>query len=159
MYGGIGLAVVLIAAGVWYYRDGQRATRQAELAKAMDVVQAPVTVVAPPAGALYYPDQNQKNAAADKAFKDLLAKYPGSDEGTVAASYLVSLSMDQNKLADAEKYFKQVIDSGNENQASLGKLSLSQVYLSSNRQADAEKLLRELVDRPTLYVSKEQASI
>jgi predicted negative regulator of RcsB-dependent stress response len=159
LYGGIGLAVVLIAAGVWYYRDSQRAVRQADLARAMDVVQAPVTVVAPPAGALYFPDIGQKNAAAGKAFKDLIAKYPGSTEATVASSYLGSLSMDQNKLADAEKYFKQVVDSGDENQASLGKLSLAQVYLSTNRQADAEKLLRELLDRPTLFVSKEQAAI
>src|SRR5258708_19325643 len=67
--------------------------------------------------------------------------------------------MDQKKLADAEKYFQTVADSGEKNLASVGKLSLAQVYLTANRQADAEKLLRSLYENPTMFVSKEQAAI
>lgn len=159
MYGGIALAVVLAVAGYLYYRNQQHDQRQQELARAMETVQAPVTVVAPPAGALHYPTEALKTAAAQKAFTELYGKYSGSKEGIIAASYLGALSVDANNLAGAEKYFKIVADSGDKNYASMGKLSLAQVYLSTSRAAEAEKLLRSLHENPTTFVSKEQAAI
>jgi predicted Zn-dependent protease len=158
MYGGIALAVVLVAAGIWYYRGQQHDQRQAELARAMETVQAPVTIVAPPAGALYYPTEAAKAAAAQKAFKELYDKHSGTQEGIIAASYLGALYVDANNMAEAEKYFKIVADTGDKNYSSMGKLSLAQVYLSTGRTADAEKLLRSLYENPTLFVSKEQAT-
>jgi predicted negative regulator of RcsB-dependent stress response len=158
-YGAIAAVVALIGAGIWYYMGAKREERQQALVKAMDVLQAPVQANAPQGGAQYFTTEAARTAAADKAFKDFIEKYPGSDEATVAASYLGALAVDQNKLAEAEKYFQRAADSGNKNYASLGKLSLAQVYLSENRQADAEKLLRSLYDNPTLFVSKEQAAI
>jgi predicted Zn-dependent protease len=156
---GAGLVVLaLIVAGIWYYRDRQHTIRQEELAAAMDIMQAPVAP-AGPAGQLFYTTDELKNAAAVKAFKAIEEKYSGSDEAAVADSYLGALSMDQGNLADAEKYFQRVVDKGDKNLASMGKLSLSQIYLSAGRQADAEKLLRSLYDKPTMFVSKEQAAI
>ena len=43
--------------------------------------------------------------------------------------------------------------------AAQTKLSLAQVQLSTGRNADAEKLLRSLYEKPTMFVSKEQAAI
>jgi predicted Zn-dependent protease len=157
-YGAAAVAVVLIAAGIWYYRDRQHTARQEELAAAMDIMQAPVAPTGPP-GQTFYTTDALKNAAAVKAFKPIYDKYGGSDEGVVAASYLGAISMDEGKLPDAEKYFQRVVDSGDKNLASMGKLSLAQVYLNAGRQADAEKLLRSLYDKPTTFVSKEQAAI
>src|SRR5581483_12339966 len=37
--------------------------------------------------------------------------------------------------------------------------SLAQMYASQGKTADAEKLLRELVDKPSVFVSKEQATL
>jgi predicted negative regulator of RcsB-dependent stress response len=158
LYSAVGVAVALLIAGIWYYRDGQHAKRQEELAKAMDIMQAPVGAGAVP-GVLYYTTEALKSAAADKSFKAIYDKYAGTTEGTVAASYLGAISTDQGKLADAEKYFKQVADSGDQNYAAMGKLSLAQVQLSTGRTADAEKLLRSLYEKPTMFVSKEQAAI
>lgn len=156
---GAGLVVLaLIVGAIWYYRDRQHTVRQDELAAAMDIMQAPVAPTGP-AGQLFYTTDELKNAAAVKAFKSIEDKYSGSDEAAVAASYLGALSMDQGNLADAEKYFQRVVDTGDKNLASMGKLSLSQIYLSAGRQADAEKLLRSLYDKPTMFVSKEQAAI
>ena len=156
---GAGLVVLaLIAAGIWYYRDSRHTVRQEELAAAMDIMQAPVAPAGPP-GQLFYTTDELKNAAAVKAFKAIDEKYSGSDEAAVADSYLGALSMDQGNLAEAEKYFQGVVDKGDKNLASMGKLSLSQIYLSAGRQADAEKLLRSLYDKPTIFVSKEQAAI
>jgi predicted negative regulator of RcsB-dependent stress response len=158
-YAAIALAAALIVGGFFYYRNTKRDERQHALAEAMDVMQAPVTVTSVPGGGLYYPNEAAKNAAAEKVFKDIIAKYSGYDEATIAASYIGAVSMDQNKLADAERYFQSAADSSDKNLASVGKLSLAQVYLTENRQADAEKLLRSLYDYPTTFVSKEQAAI
>ena len=157
-YGAGLLVLALIVAGIWYYRDHQHTVRQEELAAAMDIMQAPVAPSAPP-GQLFYTTDDLKNAAAVNAFKSIEDKYSGSDEAAVADSYLGALSMDQGNLADAEKYFQRVVDCGDKNLASMGKLSLAQVYLSAGRQPDAEKLLRSLYDKPTTFVSKEQAAI
>jgi predicted negative regulator of RcsB-dependent stress response len=157
-YGAGALVLVLIAGGIWYYRDRRHTVRQEELAAAMDIMQAPVAPSAPP-GQLFYTTDDLKNAAAVNAFKQIYDKNSGTDEAAVAASYLGAISMDEGKLADAEKYFQQVADCGDKNLASMGKLSLAQVYLSAGRQPDAEKLLRALYDKPTAFVSKEQAAI
>jgi len=158
MYSAIGGAVALLVAGIWYYRDGQHTKRQEELAQAMEIMQAPVSSGAPP-GQVFFTTEALKSAAAEKAFKAVYDKYSGTTEGIVAASYLGAISTDQGKLVDAEKYFKQVADSGDQNYASMGKLSLAQVQLSTGRNADAEKLLRSLYEKPTMFVSKEQAAI
>jgi len=158
-YGAIALVVALIVGGVWYYRGARQQERQQDLAAAMDIMQARIAAAPPPGGGQYFPTEAARAAGADKAFRDLMAKYPGSDESAVAASYLGALSMDQNKLPDAEKYFQMAADTNNKDYASIGKLSLAQVYLSENRNADAEKLLRSLYDNPTMLVSKEQAAI
>jgi predicted Zn-dependent protease len=157
-YGAAALVLGLIVAGIWYYRDRQHTARQEELAAAMDIMQAPVAPNGPP-GQLFYTTDALKNAAAVKAFKPIYDKHPGTDEGIVAASYLGAISMDEGKRADAEKYFQLVADYGDKNLSSMGKLSLAQIYLSSGRQADAEKLLRSLYEKPTVFVSKEQAAI
>jgi tetratricopeptide (TPR) repeat protein len=157
-YGAGLVALALIVAGIWYYRDRQHTVRQDELAAAMDIMQAPVAPNGP-AGQLFYTTDEAKNGAAVKAFKAIYDKYSGSQEGAVAASYLGALYTDQGNIAEAEKYFQRVIDTGDKNLASMGKLSLSQIYLNSGRQADAEKLLRSLYDKPTMFVSKEQAAI
>jgi predicted Zn-dependent protease len=157
-YGAGALVLVLIAGGIWYYRDRQHTKRQEELAVAMDIMQAPVAPNGPP-GQLFYTTDALKNTAAVGAFKPIYDKYSGSDEAAVAASYLGAISMDEGNFADAEKYFQRVVDSGDKNLASMGKLSLAQVYLNAGRQADAEKLLRSLYDKPTSFVSKEQAAI
>ena len=151
-------AVALIAAGIWYYRDRRHIARQDELSAAMDVMQAPVAPNGPP-GQLFYTTDELKSTAAVKAFKSIYEKHGSSQEGVVAASYLGALFTDQGNLAEAEKYFLHVIDEGDKNLASTGKLSLSQIYLNSGRQADAEKLLRSLYEKPTAFVSKEQAAI
>ncbi|MBS1859787.1 MAG: hypothetical protein JST11_30730, partial [Acidobacteria bacterium] len=69
------------------------------------------------------------------------------------------IKADQGKLAEAEKIFQEVADKGNENYASLAKYSLAQIYFSDGRSQQGEKILRELMAHPTIYVSKEQATI
>src|SRR4029434_6942099 len=79
--------------------------------------------------------------------------------GQVAHYYLGALAVDQGNLAEAEKHFKQASDSGDEKYASLAKLALGDLYYAQGRADQGEKVLRSLMQNPTMFVSKEQATL
>jgi predicted negative regulator of RcsB-dependent stress response len=112
-----------------------------------------------PPNTVTFTTQEEKTKAVHKTLGELVNKYPGTDEAAIATYYLGAYSSDQGNLGEAEKDFKQVIDSGKREYASLAKLSLAKVYQSQGKTADAEKLLRSLVANPTILVSKQQATI
>jgi hypothetical protein len=62
-------------------------------------------------------------------------------------------------LADAEKSFAEVADHGDAKYASLAKLSLAEIYFAEGRNEKGEALLRDLIQHPTVFVSKDQATI
>jgi predicted negative regulator of RcsB-dependent stress response len=154
-YGAIALAVVVLVVGYSYYARRQHGVRQEALYKAITVQEAPVGAGAPNA----FPTQDAKDQLALKLFGDVRSTYSGSDEAVVAAYYMGAIHSDQGKLADAEKEFLESSEKGNAQYAGLAKLSLAQVYFSDGRAAQGEKILRELMDKPTIFVSKEQATI
>jgi hypothetical protein len=160
LYGGGGVALVLLIAGVFYYRNHTNQVRQAELARALQVREANVNPAPPPDDPRpSFPTRAQKDAAVRKAFQDIVSRFSGSDEAFVAHFHLAVMDGDAGNIAEAEKHFKAVADGGGAEYSSAAKLSLSQIYASSGREAEAERLLRELMNRPTVLVSKEQAAI
>jgi predicted negative regulator of RcsB-dependent stress response len=156
-YGALAVVVVLLIVGFVIYRRNQHAAREGALAEAIRVQEAPVGQSGN--GGLSFPSEDAKNQASLKAFSDLLIKYPGSDEGEIAQYYLGSIKSDQGKLAEAEKLFLDVSQRGDDRYASLAKLSLAQIYFADGRDAQGEKALRDLIASPTIFVSKEQATI
>jgi predicted negative regulator of RcsB-dependent stress response len=152
------VVVLLIAAGVYFYRHNQAEDRQEELAKAIEIGQAGVAPNVAP-GQPSYPSQSAKEAAEKKAFTDLAVKASGTDEGSVAQFYLASSAADKGSVDEAEKRFKDVVDNGSGPYVSLAKLSLAKIYNSKGKFADAEALVRSVIDKPTAMVSKESATI
>ena len=69
------------------------------------------------------------------------------------------MAADKSDIAQAEKRFKEAVDNGTGPYASLAKLSLAHIYQSQGKLADAEKLLHSLIDKPTILVSKDEATI
>lgn len=157
-YGGIGLAVILIVAGVFYYRSSQHSAREEALGDAMTLVNAPVTANSP-AGSTSFPNEAAKDQAVTKALNKVVSDYGGSEEGYIAEYYLAAKAVDAGKLEDARGKYKDVADHADANYASLAKLALAQVYVSENKNGDAEALLKDLMDHPTDLVSKSQATI
>ena len=156
-WGGLALAALLVAAGVYWYMQGQAAQRQEQLTAAMRNVEAQI---GPPNDFLVtFPTQADKEKAVEKSFSDLANRYPGKKEGTIARYFLGLHYADKGNLAEAEKHLKAADEGGDENYSSQAKLSLAQVYDAQNRPAEAEKLLRSLMGDPTVFVSKEQATI
>lgn len=156
-YGGIALAIIALVLGYWMYSRSQHAARENALFSALQVQLAPVGPSQN--GGLSFATQEAKDQAAIRAFSDIKSKYSGSAEGAIAAYYLGSIYADEGKLKEAESNFQDAAKSGNDNYSSMAKMSLAQIYYSDGRDGDGEKILRDLISNPTVFVSKEQATI
>ena len=156
-YAVVAATVGLLVIGYGYYQRREHGIRQQALTKAVEVQESPVGPSA--SGGLSFPTQEAKDREALRVFTDLRNKYSGTDEGEIAEYYVGAVKADQGKLAEAEKSFLEVARKGDEKYASLAKLSLAQVYFAEGRSDAAESTLRELIARPTMFVSKEQATV
>jgi TolA-binding protein len=157
-FGGIALAVVVLAFAWYLYSNHQAAERQQALRHAMRTYEAQIGPTTSDF-VMSFPTQAEKDAAVAKAFNDVANRFSGSDEGAIAEYFLGIAAADQGKLAEAEKHLKAAVDSADKVYASQAKLSLAQVYEATGRTAEAEKLLRSMINDPTILVSKEQATV
>jgi predicted negative regulator of RcsB-dependent stress response len=157
-YSLIALVVIVLGVGIYFFRQHQNAVREDALREALSLQDA---VVNQPAseGRKSFPTEDAKSQALKKALTEVAGKHSGTDQGEVAQYYIGTIDADKGDIASAEKSFKQVADSGNANYASLAKLALAPIYKSQGKTADGEKVLRSIVDHPTLFVSKEEATI
>jgi lipopolysaccharide biosynthesis regulator YciM len=154
----IAVGALVLIVGVYFFVNRQASVRQDELRDAIRLQQANVGAEQN-AYVMNFPTQADKDKAVEKSFADLANKYGGKKEGDIARFYLGAMYSDKGNVAEAEKQWKQLADSGEADYASQAKFSLAQLYDAEGRQPDAEKLLRQLIDHPTILVSKEQAQI
>lgn len=157
-YGSIGAAVVLIGVGIFYYQRHQTNVREDALAAALRIDNAGVGANPMP-GMLNFPTQQEKDKAWEKAFTEVATKYHGTQEGAIAEMYLASQADDKGNLAEAEKRYKDVMDSAPKPYASMAAVALAQVYAGDGKLDEAEKLLRDYIAHPTVTVSKDEATI
>jgi predicted negative regulator of RcsB-dependent stress response len=157
-YGAVAVALILLVIGYTIYARHQHGLRQDALARAIQIQEAPVGPPTPGQN-VNFPTQDAKDQAALQAFSALYSQYPGTSEGQIARYYLGCITADQGKLAEAEKSFKEVAEKGDAKYGSLARLALAQIYFADGRADQGESTLRDLMAHPTVYVSKEQATI
>jgi predicted negative regulator of RcsB-dependent stress response len=157
-YGTIAAVVGLLIAGYIVYQRHEHGVREQALTKAIQVQEAQVGPPSPNGG-LSFPTQEEKDREALRVFTDLRNKYAGSEEGEIAEYYLGAIQADQGKLAEAEKSFQEAAQKSDEKYASLARLSLAQIYFASGRPDLGQRTLQELIAKPTIFVSKYQATI
>lgn len=157
-YGGIALGLAALIVAYVVYSHHQQGAREEVLSGAIQIQEAPVGAPTSPGG-LTFPTQDAKDQAATKSFNTLAAQYSGSNEAEIAQYYLGAIQADEGKMATAEKSFLEVSQKGDSKYASLARFSLAQIYFSDGRDAEGEKVLRDLIAHPTLFVSKDQATI
>jgi predicted negative regulator of RcsB-dependent stress response len=158
-YGAAALGLVVLIVGYLWYSGRQHSKRQEALYRAIQIQETPVGPIQPGAVQRSFPTQEVKDEAALRAFTELQGTYAGKAEGEIAAYYVGAIKADQGKLAEAEKQFKDVADQADAKYASLAKMALAQIYFADGRNDQGEAVLRGLIDKPTAYVSKEQATI
>ena len=151
------LAVVVVGAGLWLYLSHQSTVRAELLAKAMQIDEATVGAAQPPR--LSFPTVEERDKARQAAFTEVATKYSGSKEGAIAKLALASAQSDRGQMDEALKAFKDIADTAPDPYDSVAKLSMAQIYASQGKTDEAEKILRPLVDKPTVLVSKEQATL
>ncbi len=157
-FGAVALAaLVLIGAFIWY-RSYQHQVRQEKLGDAIQIQESTVTPGGTP-GPLTFPTDQAKRDAATKAFGGVATQYSGTNEGWIAEYYLACIAADSGKMEEARKRFQNVANNGNKDYSSLAKLSLADTAFVEGRNAEGEKLLQDLIANPTIFVSKEQATI
>jgi predicted negative regulator of RcsB-dependent stress response len=158
-YGSIVVVVVVAVVAYYFYARNQRVQRQSELHTAIQIQDAQISPAPVDNSFRTYTTVEERTKAARKAFQDIATQHAGTEEGLAGKYYLGTIAADEGKLTEAEKWLREVADSGNADYASLGKLALAPIYAAEGRAGDAERLLRSVMDKPTLFVSKEQATI
>src|SRR5271168_4206477 len=88
-YGGIALAVILVVAAVFYYRNSQHSVREQVLGEAIALTNAPVGAPSP-SGGPSFPTEAAKKDAALKAFNKIVTDYSGTEEAYIAEYYLAA---------------------------------------------------------------------
>ena len=157
-YGSIALVLIVVIVAINTYRNYTHRLRQDALQSAMEVQNSTVGAQATEF-TVSFPTAAERDKAVKKAFGDVAAKYPGTDEGAIAEYFLGTNAADAGNLSEAEKHFKTVADSGRGPYVSVAKMSLAQIYGSEGKLADGEKLLQSVIDHPTVLVSKDEATI
>jgi predicted negative regulator of RcsB-dependent stress response len=157
-WGAPALALVLVIAGVFYYRNYQHNARQEALHQALRIQNSNVG----PSQSEYvvsFPTAEARKKAVLKSWGELAAKYPGTREGRIAEFFLGTNAADEGSLPEAEKHFKAAIDSGTGPYESLAKVALAQVYGGEGKVQEGAVLLQSLIDHPTVLVSKDAATL
>jgi predicted negative regulator of RcsB-dependent stress response len=157
-YGGIALAVLVVAGAIYFYVGHQAEAREEALAHALRVDQATVGSNTQAAN-LHFNTQEEKDKASETAFREIAAKYPGTQEGAIALINLGQAAVDKGDMKEGEKDLKSVVDSAPAAFASQAALALATLYNLEGNTAEAQKLLENLVKNPTVTVSKEEAQL
>lgn len=158
-YGAIGLAVIALGFGYWIHRGHEHVAVEEQLAHAILEQEAPAGPGTSATGGLVFPSEEVKQQQVTKDFTAIRSEHAGTPEAMVAGYYLGSIQADAGNLIAAEKTYQDTAEHGDAKFASLAKLSLAQIYFSTGRDAEGEKTLRDLMNNPTIFVSKEQATI
>ena len=161
LFGGIATVALVIGIGLYFYQRQQHTVRQQELTRALKIRDG--YVGQRPQGAdsnlQWFESLEKRDEATRKALTDVIARHSGSDEADIAQYTLAVMAYDAGKADEAERRFRQVMDSGAKEYAALAKFTVAQIDAKKGRKADAEKLLRSLIGNPTVFVSKEQAEL
>ena len=157
-YGGLALAVLLVAGAAYWFIQNRAAERRAAL---RDIYVAREGTVGPEPqnGALKaYSSQALKDEATNKAINDLIARFPGTEEASIALFQKGTMLADKGNMAESRKVYEQLAATGGDLGA-LAKFSIAQALVAEGKVAEGEKIYRDLIAAPTTMVSKEQATM
>jgi TolA-binding protein len=107
----VGLA--LIGYGIYFYRSSREQKAQEALAQAIETLESPLQ---PPPGSpqpapgAKFKTEAERQAAAEKQFKEVTTKYSDSDAADVSDLYLARFEASQGNTADARKKLQHFID-------------------------------------------------
>ena len=160
LYGGLTLAVFVLAISFFAVRRSQEQQASLALANAFETYAAPVVPAGTPPqpGLTTYTSSKDRSTAANAEFRKIAEKY--STPSGKLARYMEGVTYaDLGNFADSEKELKEVISSGSPDLSNLAKFALASVYRQNNREADAISLYQDIGAHPSRSVGKSMADL
>jgi len=107
------VALAVIAYALFYFRHTREQRAQGVLATAIETIDSPLLPAAgqqqQPAPGAKFKTEAEKNAAAEKQFKDLKTRYSGTNAADVADLYLARLDVGHGDVAGARRLLNEFI--------------------------------------------------
>jgi len=106
------LIIAILGYGIYFYRSNHEQKAQQALSTAIETIESPLL---PAPGAAPVPDAKFKtdadrNAAAEKQFKDVEAKFSGTDAADVASLYLARIDAAKGDIASARTRLQKFVN-------------------------------------------------
>lgn len=145
--GGAVVAIAVIAFGIYFYRANQEDKAQQALASAIDTAEATVGETKPEGSTgPHFKTEAERTAAAEKAFKDIRAKYSGTDAADVAGIYVARTALEKGDAKTARTLLEEFVsDHGDHILVATARFSLYQLRIENGEAAQvAQELDAEL---------------
>ena len=153
------LAVAVLAAAFYWYREHRDATASEQLGKALVIYNAPVGVPSTDKQVTTFNTAAERSTAAKQEFYRISNEFGSTRSGQLAHYFAALCEADVNNYKVAEEQLKDVANSHDAEISSLAKLALASVYRSDNKESDALALYKELIEHPTVSVPKSSAQL
>ena len=153
----VAVAALLIAAGTYgyfFYRSNEERKGQAVLATAIETIESPLIVEGSANSRAKFKTDAERTAAAEKQFKDVIARFGGTDAADVAGLYLARISAGRGDSATAKKMLQDFV---NEHPTHLlvggARYSLYQMRIDSGEAAQVATELNAELSKPEAEMS------
>jgi len=146
------VAAALLAYGIYFYRNNREQEAQVALATAIDTIDSPLLNAPgsqqPQQPGAKYKTEAERNAAAEKQFKDLESKYSGTDAADVGNLYLARLDAGRGDVVGARKLLSAFIEEHPKHVlVGSARFSLYQIRIESGEAAQVASELQNEVNK------------
>ncbi len=151
------IALAILAYGWFFYRGNQEDKAQLALSTAIETIEAPVgddTQQQQQTTGPKFKTSDERNTAAEKQFRDVQAKFGGTDAADIAGLYLARLAVMRGDAANARKGLEEFLDDHGDHPL-LGASARYSLYQLRIENGEAAQVASEL----TAELSKAEASL
>jgi TolA-binding protein len=144
---------VMLAGGIFWWRQARTAGANGMLASALAVYEAPVVPIPPPAPGSpppvqqpgTYPTEQAKLEAALPKFIEAADRYPTTSAGIAARYYAAGILASLGRYAEAEQRYREVVEkAGSSIYARTGRLGLAEAQMAQQKYDSAINIYTEL---------------
>lgn len=110
MIAGAVVAIAAIGFGIYFFRSNQEAQAQQALAAAIDTAEGTVGEQRPEGSTRpHYKTEAERNAAAERMFRDVQSKYSGTDAADVAGLYVARMAAAKGDVKTARTLLENFV--------------------------------------------------
>jgi predicted negative regulator of RcsB-dependent stress response len=145
MIGGAAVVIAILVYGIFFYRGNREMKAQEALAGAIETAEASVGEQ-PPQGATgpHFKTEAERDTASERKFKDVQAKYSGTDASDVAGLYLARMAVAKGDVKKARAMLEEFVNDHGDNILVGGaRFSLYQLRIENGEAAQVSKELEE----------------